>query len=292
MQPLVREVGKLLAAKQVRNMLLITVVAAAVGLTQPEYRTERLSTQIQADIEVVPTPSEEELEDIRIRASNGEVQAQLAMGDLFYFGRGVEKDIEQAKMFYEAAARNGNVNAQYNLGEIYDKGRGGFKDDARAYNYYLAAARQGHVQAQYGVGVLLAQGRGVLQDYGAAVDWLRLAADKGYVRAIFNLGNMYMHGQGVERNPQHSMTLYEHAAKQGYAEAQFNLAVTLASGGDVPANPEQAYKWFEVVRLGGGFLAAQARQGLMYLENNLSNDQKVRMQRNAQACYTSDFRDC
>jgi len=92
-------------------------------------------------------------------------------------------------------AEQGNVDAQFALGDMYFRGQGVPQDDAQARDWYLKAAEQGDFAAQYSVGVMYAQGHGVPQDYGEAVRWYRLAVDQGYADAQNNLGVMYFRGQ-------------------------------------------------------------------------------------------------
>ena len=88
-------------------------------------------------------------------------------------------------------AEQGNAEAQHNLGVMYEKGLGVAKDDVQAVQWYRKAADQGHAEAQYNLGFMYAQGRGVAQDYAQAVQWYRKAADQGLVQAQINLGGMY-----------------------------------------------------------------------------------------------------
>lgn len=45
-------------------------------------------------------------------------EAQFHMGMLYFYGEGVEKDIDQAMGWWKKAMRNGHVDAAYRLSEI------------------------------------------------------------------------------------------------------------------------------------------------------------------------------
>lgn len=45
-------------------------------------------------------------------------EAQFHMGMIYYYGEGVEKDIEQAMEWWKKAMKNGHVDAAYRLSEI------------------------------------------------------------------------------------------------------------------------------------------------------------------------------
>src|ERR1039458_5085153 len=57
-------------------------------------------------------------------AATGDAKAMTALGDLYYFGRGVTQDYQQAKGWYEKAAAAGNARAMSYMGELYDYGEG------------------------------------------------------------------------------------------------------------------------------------------------------------------------
>jgi TPR repeat protein len=77
----------------------------------------------------------------RKAAEQGDVDAQDALGDLYYTGRGAPQDYAQAALWYRKAAEQGDADAQENLGDLYDTGQGVPRDYAEAYFWYdLAAA--------------------------------------------------------------------------------------------------------------------------------------------------------
>ena len=75
-------------------------------------------------------------------AVSGDVQAQYALGLLYYDGKGVNRDLLVAVKWFTAAANNGNTSAQYNLGAMYQDGEGISKDVIQAYAWYSIAAFQ------------------------------------------------------------------------------------------------------------------------------------------------------
>jgi hypothetical protein len=45
-------------------------------------------------------------------------QAQFHLGMIYFYGEGVEKNIDEAMQWWKKAMRNGNVDAAYRLSEI------------------------------------------------------------------------------------------------------------------------------------------------------------------------------
>ena len=90
--------------------------------------------------------------------------------------------------------------AEYAIGDIYYNGKGVSRDYVIAAEYWLNAANQGNAQAQYAVGQLYGLGNGVKQNFIMAVNWYLKAADNGNVDALDALSEAYKAGKGVHRS--------------------------------------------------------------------------------------------
>ena len=104
-------------------------------------------------------------------AEQGEALAQLVLGGLYEYGRGVPQDYAQAAAWYRQAAERGDVRAQVNLGRLYMEGQGVPQDYAQAADLFRKAAEQGLAIAQFGLGFLYQEGHGVPQDWRKARGW-------------------------------------------------------------------------------------------------------------------------
>ncbi len=74
-------------------------------------------------------------------------EAPLKLAEMYFQGKGVEKDFEKAAQYYEGASLKGNAEAQLKLGNLYVKGLGVEKDYAKAEHWYKKAVKQGNVEA-------------------------------------------------------------------------------------------------------------------------------------------------
>ncbi len=101
---------------------------------------------------------------------------------------------------FSASAEEGLDLAQYNLGILYYTGRGVAQDYQQAYQWTSKAAEQGHMRAQFNLGTLYFSGTGIELDHAMAFSWYERAARSGHGEAQFNLGTMYRDGDGVEIN--------------------------------------------------------------------------------------------
>ena len=87
----------------------------------------------------------------------GRPVAQLEVTRCYQNGTGVEKNEENAVVWYKKAAEQCDAEAQCALGECYYQARGVEKDDKEARRWYEAAATQGNATAQYMTGRLYAE---------------------------------------------------------------------------------------------------------------------------------------
>ena len=71
---------------------------------------------------------------LREKAEKGE--AQTILGEKYFFGIGVPKDLREAAKWFWIAADQGYAKAQFNLGVAYNFGRGVPKDLREAAKWY------------------------------------------------------------------------------------------------------------------------------------------------------------
>lgn len=131
------------------------------------------------------------IEELTKKAEAGDVQAQFQLGVAYDGGRGVLRDFEEARKWYQRAAEGGLAEAQNSLGSILQED-GKF---AEAISWYEKAAAQGHARATNSLGLLHDLGRGVPQDRRKGFELYTRAAELGWAEAMLNIGVMYGAGQ-------------------------------------------------------------------------------------------------
>lgn len=124
-------------------------------------------------------------------AVNGDVNAQTIIGELYDLGRGVDKDVEQARRWWQQAADNGHLEAQnflalkyYYGGTVLGKEDGWPQDYSKAMKIWRESAEKGVVTSQFMVGMMYHLGQGVPQDYAKSYAWMKLAYQGGYKLAL------------------------------------------------------------------------------------------------------------
>ncbi len=108
-----------------------------------------------------------------------------------------EKDYATALKLLMPLADEGNAEAQLIVGKMYYIGQGVLKDSDRAVKWFTASATQGNADAQFFLGcVFLLPHR----DIAEGVRWMRLSAEQGNQDAQLLLGKAYLEGE-LPRDP-------------------------------------------------------------------------------------------
>ena len=197
-------------------------------------------------------------------------------------------DYATAAREFRAEAQRGNANAMFLLGELYVTGRGVPRDDREAASWYFNAVRNGQL------GVLYFEGKGVPRDLKASAGWMTRAAKQKFPLAAHYLGDMYLAGAGVEKNEATAVRWYTVAANQANPVSMAVLGGLYKSGRGVQADRIEAFKWLFLAvgrfpQMPQSYQAQNrkiydgARNALIALKRDLSDDQVAEGQRRAQA---------
>lgn len=124
------------------------------------------------------------------RAEAGDAHAQILLGSLYSYGRGVPQSYPKAEEWFRKAAEQGDASGEYALGMFYRTGAAGNHDDKAAFVWLKKAADQDNPEAMLEIGHMYREGVGVSSDPGKAADYeLRAeramqAVDDGLLDAI------------------------------------------------------------------------------------------------------------
>ena len=87
------------------------------------------------------------LQEFEPLADQGDAEAQLNLGGMYWNGDGVIQDYAKSVKWFQLAAEQGNAFAQGALGRMYAKGQGGLQDQLRAHMWYNIASANGDDKA-------------------------------------------------------------------------------------------------------------------------------------------------
>ena len=134
----------------------------------------------------------------QLAAAQHQLEAMLALGDLYLGGRGLAPDYKAARNWYKKAAAQHSARAVNALGFIYEVGGFGvLKDPQRAVRFYRQAATSGDAKGQMNLGRMYLDGIGVPKDYIEAYKWFYLAFQTGHgtgKRYLDELGGISNYG--------------------------------------------------------------------------------------------------
>jgi hypothetical protein len=149
-------------------------------------------------------------------AETGDPEGQHLLGLIYFTGKGVSQNNEQALRWFHLAAENGNHLSQYMLADIYYSGVDGIPQNyENAFKWAKLSAKQGNSNAEFLLGAMYAMGHGTSQNYQKAAKWTHLAADQGNTLAFLPLGALYFQGKGVPQNYIKAHAWYNLAAANG-----------------------------------------------------------------------------
>ncbi|QKJ50254.1 sel1 repeat family protein [Proteus vulgaris] len=146
-------------------------------------------------------------------------KAMMSLGDLYFDGFGVEKNMELAEHWYKAAIQADHYLAITRLGILY----GNLEKYDEAIIYYQEAIKKGDPAAMNSMGLLYQHGFGVKRDINKAVKFYQDATEQDEIGGLINLGLMYEEGLGVPQNYKKAIELYTRAYQLGYTDIQLRI---------------------------------------------------------------------
>ncbi len=156
---------------------------------EPVVRPRQLYLDNIAALKSATTDAEAKaaLKEIEQAAALGHPPAQLQIGEIYKLGQPYDRDLGQARMWFERAANGGNVLAMHRLGVMAARGEGGPIDLQASIAWFEKAANFGLVDSQYNLGATYhptpdGAASGV-QDRAKAYFWYSVAARNGDTQA-------------------------------------------------------------------------------------------------------------
>ena len=154
---------------KMRSVSLIACIAALCLVLAP---ASLHADQAEGNAAFVRKDYVKALEILKPYAERGDVQAQLKVGFMYFYGEGIGRDYGKAASWLIKAGEQGNPIAQTMLTRMYQNGWGVTRDLNKAILWCRKAAEEGYADAQATMGKYYSEGIGCIQSTSAAVDWL------------------------------------------------------------------------------------------------------------------------
>ncbi len=228
--------------------------------TKPELSTMDKPKPIMHS-DHAPRPEDKvSVERLEKMAKNGNPNAQLALGKIYFEGLVKKKqDHKKAFQLFMAAAIQDSPQAMFNVGLCYDGGFGVKKNLLEALRWYHKAADAGVPEAQINAAIAAEQ-RG---DYPTALKYLRLRATQGDTPAMYKVAIFLLNGLGAPANPEEAVSYLLEASRRGNSRAQVRLADCYQQGLGIERNYAEMFNWLTLAAQDGD-PEAQAKLGYCY----------------------------
>lgn len=156
-------------------------------------------------------------------AEAGHQEARTSIGFMYFSGKGVPRDPDEAGKWYQSAlaglrrsAAEGNIQALRTLGFMYQNGLGVSASASTAVAHYTQAAEHGDTGSMRSLGMLHETGLAGTVNTTEAMNWLTRAAEAGDTTAMRMLASRYEAGvEGVSADGTRAIHWYQTAADFG-----------------------------------------------------------------------------
>ena len=199
-------------SEEEREELANNILLAEHGQSEAQYALGRCcesSSNLLLEEHSEERYKNEAVKWYRKAANQGHLLSQKALGNCYFYGRGVSQDDQEAVKWYMKAAEQGDSFAQYQIGYCYLQGRGVKRDYREAAKWYLKALDQGYILAEYGLGKCFLDcymiGQGTHQDYLDALHWLSSSASRGNSQALRELEKVYLSLKDTQQDMQQEL---------------------------------------------------------------------------------------
>jgi TPR repeat protein len=241
-------------------------LAANQGHTNAQYDLGKILSSVKGN-EV------EAAQFLGLAALNENINAQYHYGIMLYFGRGVEKNVKDAILFFWMAKKKKEAQLAYS---ILSKGKD-FEDQYKeGLELLFSEVNQenekdkykfGNPEAQYKLGKIFMYNESTENEL-EGTNLFRLAADQGNTNARFELGKIYYNVRIYDE----SVRNFRIAAEKGNANAQFELGKMLYNGIGVQQNKEEAMQLFQLASEQGNANAQFELGKILLLKKNTALD--------------------
>lgn len=157
---------------------------------------------------------------LQMAADQGHSDAKVQLGYMYLMGEGgLKGDRNKAFGLFLETAEKGNSMGQYRLATMYYYGKGVSEDKEEALKWYKASAEQSYARALNDLAWMYYDGKIVKKDVDEAYRLYKLAAEQDFVDAIYSLGLLTKGGEGVECDEAEAERLFSLAAAKGHVKA-------------------------------------------------------------------------
>ena len=175
----------------------------------------------------------EYVKKLRESATSGNAESCLELGNAYFHGKGIDKDMYSAFQWYFEAAKDNNPAGLFNVALCYDEGIGTEENKIEALRWYKKAADAGVLQAKFNLAMYYKDGSKFATDSGdillekdfqQSLKLLKECSNSGFPPAYRELAKIYLKGNNIKQDKNLGLKLLESAANKEDPEALYLLA--------------------------------------------------------------------
>lgn len=151
--------------------------------------------------------------------------AQNLLGNIFYNGKGIMKDINKAIYYFELSAKQKEPKALYNLAVIHFSTEHGMFNIEKGMKYMESSAIYNYVEAQVFMGYIYLTGFFIQQNTKKAIYYFELAQFLNNDRAQFYLGVIYYIGIHTKQDMEKAKYNFMNSSNKENKYAKNNYAI-------------------------------------------------------------------
>ena len=156
---------------------------------------------------------------MEIVAKGGDNEAIKILGDWFYLGDKIPRDIMKSIKIFREGQDKGIPLSIHRLGCCYFYGDGFEKDKNKGVNLILTSAEKECPDSCCTLGDLYYKGNYFDRDFIKAVSFYLKGLELGSVRAVYQMAKCFLRGAGLKKSLSSAEQLFTQVAKEGYPNA-------------------------------------------------------------------------
>lgn len=216
----------------------------------------------------------------------GSITAFLYMGNLYFFGVGVQQDFLQAKEWYEKAAEHDDADAFNVIGHLYHTGKGVAVNYTKAKEYFEKAVKKDHPNACNSLGNIYLNGNGIAPDYYKAKDLFEKSANLGNSRGRYLLGKWYLEGFSGTKDYLKAIECFE---QSDFPLAYLSLGDICFKGLGVKKDIEKAIYYYKIASDNRNTIASFLLGVIYYYGNGVEQNYDIAKEYFIKSSNENDF---
>jgi TPR repeat protein len=163
------------------------------------------------------------------------------LGDQYFYGQGVDKNIEIAFTYYKRAADQNNPVGLANVGKYFLSKN----DKKQAFEYYQRSADAGFPLAYIKLSDMYLNGIGVKKNKKKAFKMMEKAVKLNEIDSYHLLGKYHLLGLGTKKNEAKAQEMFELSANSNNTEGMFLLGQLLIEGKKIKNDFDSAFFYLD-----------------------------------------------